>query len=96
MSEENLPEIGEDEIVTKVQLTPVDDGVTIADAKALRLTVEGESLIVQAAFQIVMGFLQAGLGGEIARAENSDGEDITEHFTPAVIDPFDLGGDPVA
>lgn len=97
MSEENLAPEGETVAAEmRVQLASAEDGVNITDAKTLRLTVEGESRIVQAAFEIVMGFLQVALGGEIARAEDSEGEDITDQFRTPVIDPLDLGDDPVA
>lgn len=101
MSEEQISPEGEtDAPQTRVQLTSVEEGVNIADAKTIRLTVEGENEIVAAAFEVVMAFLQMALGGVVDRAENSNGEDITDQFRPATVDPFDFdfapGDDPVA
>lgn len=97
MSEESTTPTGEeDEVRTRVQLTSVDGDTNIADAKALRLTLEGESEIVAAAFEVVMAFLQMALGGVVESVENSNGDDITDQFRPAKVDPLDFGDTPVA
>lgn len=94
MNEENTP--GElDEVTTEIRLVSAEEGVNIADAKQVRLEVTGETQIVSALFEVVLMFAQ-GIGGVVERAMNDRGEDITSQFRPAVIDPLDLGDDPVA
>jgi hypothetical protein len=97
MSEENVsPESENTEIVeTRIQISAVDEDVNIADAKTLRLTVEGDPLMVGAMFEIVLGFTQS-LGGQVDRAYTASGEDITSSFVPPTIDLLDAGDEPVA
>lgn len=100
MSEENVSPESENtepvDVETQVRLTTVEpDGANIADATRLRLEVEGDPLIVSAAFEIVLSFTQQ-IGGVIDRAVTESGEDVTDDFRPPVVDLLDAGDEPVA
>lgn len=94
MTEENTTPEG-DLVETQIRLQSAEEGVNINEAKSLRLTVEGDALLVAAVFELALGFIRMA-GGEVDRAQTESGEDITDRFRPAVIDPFDLGDDSVA
>lgn len=82
-----------DFIETQIRVESVSGG-SIKDAEELRLTIQGQSLIIMAVAEIALMFLREGLGGEIDRARDGEGNPID--LGPTRLDVMSTGDDPVA
>jgi hypothetical protein len=70
------------------------DGESIESSSRISLEVLGDRDVVLAIAEIAIAFLKEGLGAEIQRAYDANGNDVP--LGPLVIDPLSAGDDPVA